>query len=150
MNIWEKPMTAAQTPDDYPLAVPGTYEFTVTGITGKEYPGKPGGLGRCAWLNVRMAVDGKDATGRDIEVTVFENLFNDPKVEWKLCEFAKAIGIYHEGITALEILNKGEGQIGSAAFKIDEYNGTRRNVVAKYIRQESKPSKKQDVEDLPF
>lgn len=145
MSIWDRPMTADEEQhDEFPVAVPGEYEFTVTGITGKEYPGKPGGMGRCAQLAVKMTVNGKNDKGRDIEVTVFENLFNDPKMEWKLLEFAKSVGIYHDGITAGEIMRNGNGQIGKASFVIDEYNGTKRNKVKRFI----KPAVTAD--DLPF
>ena len=152
MSVWDRPMTASEEQDnEYPVAVPGTYEFTVGGIQGKEYPGGPK-MGRCAWLNVRLIVDGKDAKGKDLEVNVYENLFNDPIAEWRLLEFAKSIGIYHAGITAGEILDRGQGQIGSASFKIDEYNGKKKNAVVKFLRPEKPAPKKKPSydEDLPF
>lgn len=153
MSVWDRPMTASEEQDsEFPVAVPGTYEFTVAGIQGKEYPGGAK-MGKCARLNVRMVVDGKDARGKDIEVNVYENLFNDPIAEWKLLEFAKCIGIYHDRITAGEIMDKGQGMIGTASFKVEEYNGKKRNAVVKFLKPaKPAPAKKpaDDFEDLPF
>lgn len=152
MSVWDRPMKAAPQEDQKPVAVPGEYEFTVAGIEGKTYPGKPGGMGECAWLVARLIVDGKDERGRDLEVTVFENLFNDPKTEWKMLDFAKAVEIYHDGITAMEIMTRAEGMIGKAKFIADEWNGKKRNKVDRFIIPAPAPA--QDIEipdgELPF
>ena len=155
MSVWDRPMRASEQDDQRPTAVPGEYEFTVAGIDGKEYPGKPGGMGRCAWLNVRLIVDGKDSRGKDLEVTVFENLFNDPKMEWRMLEFAKSVGIYHDDITAGEIMTRGEGMIGKAKFRVGEWNGKKRNEVDRFIvPPKAQPQQQEDIEipdgELPF
>lgn len=140
---WDTPMTATAEDDahgDFPVAVPGKYEFTVRGITRKQFEGSAK-TAPCPLLVLDLVVDGKDEKGKDLEVRVFENLFVNEKSKWKLLQFAKCVDIYHDGITPAEIMKQGVGRIGKADFIIDEYNGTKRNKVKRFH---------QAADDLPF
>lgn len=142
-DVFSRPMTAKNREEagGFPLSVPGTYEFTVNNVVPDVYPGGAK-MGRCAHLSVELSVDGKDEAGRDLEVKVFENLYNDPKAEWRMLDFAKSVGLYYDGITAGEIAKKSPRHIGKAEIIIEEYNGTKRNKVKRWIEAEP--------EELPF
>lgn len=149
MSIWDTPIQAeAQQGDrDFPVLAPGVYEFEVTDATGKEYKAKPGGkIGNCAQISVRLRCESKEA-----DVNVFEELFSDPKMAWKMEAFCKCIGIYRKGITPGEVIKEAAGNIGKCELYVDEYNGKKRNKVRKWIEKPaaSKPARG-NSDDLPF
>lgn len=144
MMDWNTPITATpedeQKTGDFPVAVPGKYEFTVRGIAGKQFPGSEK-TAACPMLTLDLVVDGKDERGRDLEVRVFENIMVNEKNRWKLVGFAKCVDIYHDGITPAEIMKQGVGRIGKADFGIREYNGSKYNNIKHFH-----PA----ADDLPF
>lgn len=146
MSIWDKGLVDTQTNNEYPVSLPGTYQFEVMNSIAKEYNPKPGGkIEKCAQLNVRLRVEGLDENGKAIDVTVFDNLFSAESTSWKMVAFAKAIGIYHPGMTPKELHANCVGEIGTVDIKVGkDLKGFKRNEVVAYI------PKKVETEELPF
>lgn len=146
MSIWDKGLVDTQTNNEYPVSLPGTYQFEVMNSIAKEYNPKPGGkIEKCAQLNIRLRVEGLDENGKAIDVTVFDNLFSAESTSWKMVAFAKAIGIYHPGMTPKELHDNCVGEIGTVDIKVGkDLKGFKRNEVVAYI------PKKVENEELPF
>ena len=148
MDIWTKPLSGDT--GEMPLCDPGEYEFTVKAAVGKEYKPKPGAkLGHCAQIDLTLIVDGK-RKGRDAECTVFDKLFSDPSMEWKMSAFAKCIGIWHDGLSPADVMGQAPSKIGKAVIGIEEYNGKRRNKVTRYIVPEAEDDAGLMDGELPF
>lgn len=155
MSIWDVQITGEeQSPNDYPIAKPGTYEFEVTNATMKEYIPKQGSkIPNCAELDVTLKFKGIAENGKD--VTVFDRLFFAESTIWKATAFTKCIGIFYKGMTPKNIANGCMGEVGTAEIDIHEYNGTKSNRVKKYIcKDTSTPNKPIDMgsdsDELPF
>lgn len=146
MSIWDKGLVDTQTNNEYPVSLPGTYQFEVMNSIAKEHNPKPGGkIEKCAQLNIRLRVEGLDENGKAIDVTVFDTLFSAESTSWKMVAFAKAIGIYHPGMTPKELHDSCVGEIGTVDIKVGkDLKGAKRNEVVKYI------PKKVENEELPF
>jgi len=143
-NIWNAAMTDSTQQDvnEYPVADAGTYEFEVVSAKGKEHLAVPGGkIGHCAEIDLQMRFEAK-VNGVSKDVMVFDRLYADPSTIWKMTAFAKAVGIYQDGMTAGDMLKMISGNIGKAEIGIREYKGKKQNEVKKYIAQKGS--------DLPF
>lgn len=146
---WDSAIPESTESHDYPVAAAGTYAFEVLkaekltytprSVTSKIPTGTP-------QIKLMLRVEGKDETGKDVEVNVFENLYATENMVWKATEFAKAIGIYHQGISFVEVADKCVGEIGTAEINVREYNGTKSNQVKKFVVKPQINS----AEDLPF
>tara|TARA_Y100001963_G_C6650290_1_gene385375 strand:- start:212 stop:616 length:405 start_codon:yes stop_codon:yes gene_type:complete len=78
---------------------------------------------------------------------VWCNLMFTPKTEWKVKSLLKALGIGSEGAEVdvnEEMCNRMKGSKVWANVSIDEYNGTRRNQIGRFLAE--KPSPKDDTE----
>ena len=73
-------------------------------------------------------------TGPDIQVTDRERLIlGDPRFEWRLIEFAKAIGIWRDGMTPEEIVRESPSRSGEAIFFDEILRESGQNTVDRYI-----------------
>ena len=78
---------------------------------------------------------------------VWCNLMFTPKTKWKVKSLLKALGIGSEGAEVdvnEEMCNRMKGSKVWANVSIDEYNGTRRNQIGRFLAE--KPSPKDDTE----
>jgi len=143
MSVWDTQMNSDDDKGmDFPVLPEGRYWYEVTKAVGKEYNPKPGGkIGKCAQIELTMRVE---APKGQKDVTVFESLFSDPKMIWKMTQFAKSADIFHEGMTPGELIRKCEGAAGYADFVVEEYNGRKRNRVKNFVVSEKSTT------DLPF
>lgn len=151
MSVWDTQMSGNDDKGkDFPVLPEGDYSFEVTGVTGKEYNPKPGAkMSKCAQIELKLRVESPDL--KDKDVTVFDSLFSDPKMIWKMTQFAKATGIFHEGMTPSELMRQAEGAIGWVHVYVDEYQGQKRNRVTRYIVKDPVPEKPTSApDDLPF
>ena len=154
MNVWTKPLSGETSEGGgYSLMPPGEHEFTVEASTGHEYkPGPDSKIGHCAQIKLTLIIEGTDTKGKSARVKVFDNLFSDPKTEWKMTGFAKAIGSWREGITPWD-LTQSAGAIGRAVLGIEkDRNGIDRNKVIRYLEPEPDPDQEPDLSpgELPF
>lgn len=141
------PESAQQESRNFPVAVAGTYSFEVEKADKASYSGQGKLPQGTPTIKLQLRVEGKDASGKDVEVKVFENLYFAEKTYWKAASFAKAIGIHHEGMLFAEIADKAVGNIGEAVFEVHEYNGSKSNRVKSFIE---KKEVKVDASELPF
>lgn len=147
------PESAQQESRNFPVAVPGTYSFEVMKTEKKTYTPKsvsskiPTGTPQ---IDVQLRVEGKDESGKDIETYCFEHLYASDTTVWKATSFAKAIGIYHQGMSFGEIADKAIGEIGTAVVEVHEYNGQRSNRIKKFIEPAQPKAPKIDDSELPF
>ena len=155
MSIWDVKLTGEeQSPNDYPIAKPGTYEFTVTNAELKEYKPKQGSkIPNCAELDVTLKFKGIADNGKD--VTVFDRLYFAESTIWKATSFAKCTGTFFTGMTPKDLVNSCMGESGTAEIDIHEYNNTKSNRVKKYICKETTTPNKpvdmgSDSDELPF
>lgn len=137
MSIWDTPLTG-DTSGGFRILPPGEYEFTVKSAIGAEHKPKPGGkIGHCAEIKLTLIVEGKDTKGRESSVLVFDNLYSDPKTQWKMNAFAKTTEMWHDGMTPWE-LTQSAGAIGRCRLIIGQDNkGRDRNEVDRYIVPET-------------
>lgn len=155
MGIWDTPLSGDTSGGEYPLLPAGVYEFTVKSATGAEYKPAPGKkLGHCAQIKLVLTFEGKSTKGKEILVDIYDNLYSDPSVQWKMAAFAKSTAIWHDAMTPWDVTQRAPGMTGRAALRIGEYNGRKRNEVARYLFEEKDEPEETEVEvtndDLPF
>ena len=140
MSIWDEPIKDNGQENEYPVLPAGTYSFEVRDASGEEYtPTATSKIKtRCAQINIKLRCEGEQ------DVTVFDRLYSAENTAWKITQFAKCIGIYHEGMTPKEVIDKSIGEIGKCKLEVHEYNGKKSNRVKEYIVPETKK------DDLPF
>ena len=136
---------------EYRVAEPGTYEFRVDKFDAMDHQAVPGGkIGHCVEFDMQLLIKAP-IDGEEHEVRVFDRLYSDPKTKWKIAQFAKCVGIYHDGIDLQEIYHKALGTKGTAKIGIHEYQGQKSNDVKAYIVSEDKKQQPEiDPNDLPF
>lgn len=133
-DIWTTPLSGETDSGGFRILPAGEYEFTVKSAVGAEYnPGPNSKIGHCAQIKLTLIIEGKDTRGRESEVHVFDNLFSDPRTQWKMNAFAKATDIWREGMTPWD-LTMAAGAIGRCRLIIGQDNkGRDRNEVDRYI-----------------
>ncbi len=144
MSLNNNPFASALTFTDQefsPLPA-GDYEFVVADVELKIYDKQNTKIQYgCGEIVLKLAV--KNTNNR----SVFEHLYTDPKMTWKIREFAKSVGMFHDGFTAGELQNC-KGKSGKMTLEIDNYNGKQRNRVKNFTESTSNLSIAS--EDLPF
>lgn len=145
-SIWDEEVFDDGEDHTFPVADPGTYSFEVVDLKASEYiPGPNSKIGRCASFNLRLRVEAK-VDGKDKEVNVFDRLYSDHSTSWKIKQFAKCVGIWHDKMTLREFLKKAPGTTGTAEIGQRTYNGKLQNQVNNYIDPDEAEEKKERAE----
>lgn len=149
-NIWDTKLVDDGEDHSYPVADPGTYSFEVEDFKASEYKPKPTSkIGPCAEFNLTLRVEGK-VNGENKDVKVFDRLYSDPATAWKITQFAKCVGIFHDGMTLREFYKKAPGTIGKVKIGQRTYNDKLQNEVKEYIVPDDKADLNISDDDLPF
>ena len=102
----------------YPVVPEGDYNFTVTGFERGRFPGSAK-LEACNKASLTLEVETKDGP-----VTVFTDLILNRKLEWKLSEFFRSIGMKKKGERVVMDWSKVQGAHGRAHFKPRKYTAS--------------------------
>lgn len=153
-NVFDSKLDAQESNEHgYKVAVPGPYEFQVESVSGKEFIPKAGNkIGRCAEIDLKLRIEGKDEKGNDIECYCWEKLYSDQSTAWKMTAFFKSVGVYDKELTVGEMMRKSQDGIGHAEFgTFTNKKGNVQNEVKKYIPHSADNTVKlDDSENLPF